>query len=264
MLRQEEHRGPKFQAPSVREGGPFRLRQKPDPLGDLALTFPVLLVYHLGILIVPIRNGADFLTSTLLKLVDYSLAAYAVVSLLFCALLAWIARSRGQRGIVRIRRMSWVWFESTIFAVVMWLGVGWITARIVPNALFFDEVPRISDPLAIPREPTRSSPLTKIVMAAGAGFHEELVFRVMLFGGSIALLRRNACARPYAFWGATLASSLAFSTVHYLGPLGDTFALASFTFRALAGVYLAWVYALRGFAVAVYTHAFYDVLVFIL
>ena len=53
-----------------------------------------------------------------------------------------------------------------------------------------------------------------------------------------------------------------FSLAHYLGPLGDHFTLTSFVFRALAGLWFTLVYRLRGFAVAVYAHALYDLFVF--
>jgi hypothetical protein len=54
-----------------------------------------------------------------------------------------------------------------------------------------------------------------------------------------------------------------FSLVHYLPPYGDPFAFGSFTFRLLAGIIFATLYKLRGFAVAVYTHAFYDIFVLV-
>ena len=100
-------------------------------------------------------------------------------------------------------------------------------------------------------------------MAAGAGFHEELVFRVGLFGGGAWLLHRFASlSNVKAAWIAAVVSSIAFSAIHYLGPLGDSFQLVSFVFRMLAGLYLVAVYRFRGFAVAVYTHAIYDLLIF--
>ena len=52
--------------------------------------------------------------------------------------------------------------------------------------------------------------------------------------------------------------------IHYIGALGDDFTIASFVFRFLAGVYLTLVFRFRGFAVAVYSHAIYDVIVLFL
>jgi membrane protease YdiL (CAAX protease family) len=60
---------------------------------------------------------------------------------------------------------------------------------------------------------------------------------------------------------AVLASSLLFSAVHYIGPGSDAFGLSSFVFRLVLGGMLALIYHWRGFATAVYAHAFYDVYV---
>ena len=106
-------------------------------------------------------------------------------------------------------------------------------------------------------------PLDKVVMAAGAGFHEELVFRVGLLSGGVYALQRIRDTRPAVAWTtAVVVSSLLFSAVHHLGPMGDPFSVDVFAFRSLAGLYLAMVYLLRGFAIVVYTHALYDILVF--
>ena len=98
-------------------------------------------------------------------------------------------------------------------------------------------------------------------MSAGAGFHEELVFRALLFGGLAAAIKAFGSKAWQAVLIAAVVSSALFSAVHYVGSLSDQFTFVSFTFRFLAGMYLAAVYRLRGFAVAVYTHAIYDVLV---
>jgi hypothetical protein len=58
-------------------------------------------------------------------------------------------------------------------------------------------------------------------------------------------------------------SSAAFSAVHHLGPLGDPLAVWIFVFRMLAGVLFGLLFWFRGFAVAVYTHAIYDVIVLV-
>ena len=65
-----------------------------------------------------------------------------------------------------------------------------------------------------------------------------------------------------AEWIAAPIAAVVFSAAHYVGALGDQFTLASFTFRALAGLWFTLVYRFRGFAVAVYTHTLYDLFVF--
>jgi membrane protease YdiL (CAAX protease family) len=60
---------------------------------------------------------------------------------------------------------------------------------------------------------------------------------------------------------ALVISSLAFSLAHHIGPAGEPFAFAAFTYRVLAGAFFGLVYQIRGFAVAAWTHALYDLYV---
>ena len=50
----------------------------------------------------------------------------------------------------------------------------------------------------------------------------------------------------------------------HVGPLGDVFEMRSFVARMVLGLALTLVYAMRGFAAAVWTHALYDVWVLVL
>ncbi|HEX7069526.1 MAG TPA: CPBP family glutamic-type intramembrane protease, partial [Rhodothermales bacterium] len=59
----------------------------------------------------------------------------------------------------------------------------------------------------------------------------------------------------------SLIGAIIFSAVHYTGPLGDPFTLSSFTFRFLFGLALNVLFLWRGFGVAAWTHALYDVFV---
>jgi hypothetical protein len=116
-------------------------------------------------------------------------------------------------------------------------------------------------------------------MSLGAGFYEELAFRVALFGlGAKVLVWFSArqevglvrSAPPLRFTAIlvmaswALVSSAAFSGVHYVGALGEPFEVRSFVARAVLGLALTLVYATRGFAAAVWTHALYDVWVLVL
>jgi hypothetical protein len=66
---------------------------------------------------------------------------------------------------------------------------------------------------------------------------------------------------PYAYIIVALVGALLFSAVHYIGALGDAFTLSSFTFRFLFGLALNAVFLIRGFGVAAWTHALYDVMI---
>lgn len=223
------------------------LKQRHDPLTGLLLTIPVFLLYHLGILAIDLRNGVDLVSTLTFELLNRSLLGYVGVTLGYAAAIAIAAYVLRRRGTIKAAELLPVIGESVLLAVVMFFLVGWATHQLV-------------DWQAGPRP---MNPLEKVVMAAGAGFHEELVFRVGLFAGGTLLLRRVArISEGKAAWIAAFVSSIVFSAVHYLGPLGDPFQITSFVFRLLSGLYLVAVYRFRGFAVAVYTHAIYDLIVF--
>lgn len=113
--------------------------------------------------------------------------------------------------------------------------------------------------------------LMDIVTGIGAGIYEELVFRLVLICLLMLLFQdlfglRKATA---VFWSVVI-SAVAFSIHHHFfyanGQLyrGDTFTVGKFLFRALAGVYFAVLYAIRGFGVTAGTHAFYNILAAVL
>lgn len=239
---------PPATAEGPKSGRLARLRDRHDPLTSLVLTIPVFLVYHLGILFIDLRNGVDLVSGLTFSLLEYSTGAYVAVTLGGAAALvaAGVFLRRGDKRF-QPRELVPVLIESTVLAVGMLLIVGWAT-----NHIFSGQIG--GSPMSF---------VDKIVMACGAGFHEELVFRVVLFtGGALALRRLFGLGELPSVLVSALVSSVIFSSIHYVGSLGDSFTLVSFTFRVIAGLYLAAVYRLRGFAVAVYTHCIYDLLVF--
>jgi len=58
---------------------------------------------------------------------------------------------------------------------------------------------------------------------------------------------------------AIVISAFIFSAFHYIGPYAYPLELNSFTFRMLAGLAFSALYMARGFGVAAWTHALYDV-----
>jgi len=241
-------RGDKGTAPAGPKGW---FRQPVDPLTSLVLVTPVFLVYHLGILVIPLRNGVDLVTNLMISLLRLSLPGYVFLTLALGAGMLLAGRTLHKRGRVHVFSFGRVMLESTLLAVLMLFTVGLATSSLVPN--------QVGGTMG----GYRMGVVDKLVMAAGAGFHEELVFRVGLFGGLTWLFRK----RPrLSTWRAPLLAAVlaavAFSAVHYVGTLGDSFTLTSFIFRFLSGIYLTLVYRYRGFAVAVYTHAIYDLGIF--
>jgi membrane protease YdiL (CAAX protease family) len=109
-----------------------------------------------------------------------------------------------------------------------------------------------------------TGPLAWIIVALGAGVHEELVFRVLLLGGVVAFLSgplkvRRGLAVAVGF----IVSSVLFSAAHHIIG-GEPFRMGPFVYRVFCGLIFASLYEWRGLAVAVYTHALYDIYVFLL
>ena len=237
------------------EVAPEPTASKSDAWSDLALTLPIFVGYHLGVVFLPVRNAADLVTHELVELASTSLLAYAGLTLAlgvaFVAVL--LAVGRGQE--LRLGRFVWIAAEGVLYAVAMRLVAGYVVGRLT---LAGDE----SGVEAL-------GPFAGLVMSLGAGFYEEIAFRVVLFGLGAKLIRLFAEPIPFAqvrlltvVW-AVLAA-VAFSGWHYVGELGDPFELRSFLFRAVCGLLFTIIYAFRGFAPAVWTHVIYDVWVLVL
>lgn len=232
-------------------GGSRITRGKADAFTSVVLTLPVFLLYHLGILFISQRNGVDWVSSLAFALLDSSVVGYVCATLGLCALLALTLYLMRRSGHVKVTALGPVLLESTGWAVLMMLLVGYATRSIVEQLV------------VLASSGALSHPVEKIVLAAGAGFHEEVAFRVVLFsGGAVALERSGILRSTTARIAAAIGAALIFAAVHHLGPFGEPFTVVALLFRTLAGLYLTAVYAARGFAVAVYTHAIYDLLVF--
>lgn len=238
--------------------GPLRryFAQRADPLTNLFLVLPLFIVYHVGVVsqvrIGPdgryqwVGNGVDFLTGTALSLAHGNVLVYAggavVVTLVLTALILWARKRSG----VHPRLFVPLLVESTVYAVLVAGTIGYVVDAMGLGALDGEGFG------------------AQVISSCGAGLHEELVFRMGLFHGSAWLASRRV-KRPWMAWVvAGLVTSALFSLVHYLGPLGDRFALSSFAFRFFLGAVLAVIYRYRGFAVAAWTHTLYDVLYFLL
>ena len=102
---------------------------------------------------------------------------------------------------------------------------------------------------------------TQIALSIGAGIYEELLFRVILVGGLYAILKAVLGFRTAAYILAAVIGALLFSAIHYMGPLGDDFTAQSFLFRFFFGLALNVIYLVRGFGVAAWTHALYDIMI---
>lgn len=232
------------------EKGSFGLEIS-GPWTDLGLTLPIFLGYHLGVVFLPIRNAADIVTRELALLADNSLLVYGAVTLAIGAAYVMTLVVIGRGHALNWPRFGFVAAEGVAYAVAMRMIAGWVVGR-----LFLAAAPG-------------HGTFAGLVMSLGAGFYEEAAFRVVLFGLGAKLLtllfplllplQKTAMKLGWAVIAAAV-----FSGWHYVGALGEAFELRSFVFRWVCGMVFTAIYALRGFAPVVWTHALYDIWVLVL
>jgi len=221
------------------------------PWTDLGLTLPIFLGYHLAVVFLPYRNAADFVTRELTRLAHDDLLSYSALTLGIGAGFVGTLVLLGRGQVLRWNRFLWIALEGITYAVAMRLIAGYVVGRLALAGGIGDR-------------------LTGLVLSLGAGFYEEVAFRVVLFGlGArvLDLLLFKAADRKKQFvvklvWA--LITAAVFSGWHHVGALGDPFELKVFVFRWVCGLVFTLIYAVRGFAPAVWTHALYDVWVLVL
>jgi hypothetical protein len=233
-----------------------RLRYDPkNLLTSLVLVFPLFLTYQIGVLFtLPMLNGADFLTTFLFHNLGLTKGAYLAYTLAVAAvfLVAVAVLRRRQRFDPRL--ILPVFIESAIYALTMGTLIIFVMTRVLHVS------PRLAGGVI-----AEQGMASRFVMSLGAGVWEEAVFRLGIMTGVVMLLERLlGLSRWLAVMIALLVSSVLFSAMHHIPPYGDPLQLGVFTFRVLAGCFFGLIYWLRGFAIAVYTHAIYDVYVLLL
>lgn len=211
---------------------------------SLVLMFPLVLAYEIGVLFAGRVNGADLVTRAVYALAG-SRAVYLVLyALVAIGFLVWIRQTR-RWGTLRLELAGPVILEAALYALTLGAAVSLIVDRLFGLGL--------------------TAP--SVISAIGAGVHEELVFRLALIAGLVALAHHvdprsgHGFGRRLAVALAIALSSLAFAAAHHLGPLGEPWTAHAFAFRAVAGAAFAAIFWFRSLAHAVYAHVLYDILV---
>ncbi len=229
------------------------LAKKSDAWTDLALTLPIFLVYHLGVVLLPVRNAADPVTAELKALANQSLPLYAGLTLAVGIAFILVLATLGRREALSGRRFALIAVEGALYAFLMRFAGAYVVGSL-----------RLAPPPVVGENLTAFSGL---IMSLGAGFYEEIAFRVGLFGLGALLLRATFGKGMKGLMlvaGWAVVAAAVFAGWHYVGALGDQWNLQTFVFRAVCGLVLTAIFAFRGFAPAVWTHALYDVWVMVI
>lgn len=239
-----------------------RLRDRAGAWVDLGLTLPIFLVYHLAVVFLDVKNATDMVTGTLLSLSEGDKKRYLLATLAIGVVFTGTFALLGRGQAFRPRKFVQIAVEGVVYAVLMRLVGAYVVGSIFAGPM------------------QGEGPVVGFVMSLGAGFYEELTFRVLLFGLGAKLLvtmfahqkvdlTGTGTASRFSWRAAgimlawSVACAIAFSAFHYVGPLADDFRGPSFVFRAVLGLVLTLIFVTRGFAAAVWTHALYDVWVLV-
>jgi membrane protease YdiL (CAAX protease family) len=242
--------------PPARPRGYLAVTRTPT-VGFLA-ALPLFVLYEAGVLLAnrgngpsQIRVGADVWLKSLLAAVGLGgwLAIGGVVLMIGIGV---FVAERERRPHLVPAYFAGIIAESFLYALVLAALVGGAVGALFGGALW----------PAMLLQGLPGGLGMHLSLSIGAGLYEELVFRVLLVGGLAWGLRRVVkMDATRALLVAALVGAVVFSAVHHVGAYGEAFTLSAFTFRFLFGLALNGVFLLRGFALAAWTHAIYDVLV---
>lgn len=230
------------------------LRSSSAPRYSVVFAAPLLVLYEVlsaalsGSAVAGVRNGADVLLKSLFVALG-GRDGLVVFGVLLCGAgvtIVWRDLRRSREGL-RAAVFGWMLAESAVYAAVFGTVISFLTSVLLrgPRALSAGGAAALSLH-------------TQLVVSLGAGIYEELLFRVILVGALLWLGRRLGLSRVVSGGLAIAISALIFSAFHYVGALGDTFTVTSFTFRAIAGLAFSALYVARGFGITAWTHALYD------
>jgi membrane protease YdiL (CAAX protease family) len=227
-------------------------------LTSLVLVFPLFLIYQIGVLFtLPVLNGADFLTVFLFRNLGLSTGSYLAYTFAVTVGFAIAVAVLRHKQRFDPKLIVPVLVESAIYALTM----GSLIVFVMTRALGIS--PQLAGGGA--GFVAQQGFGTRVVMSLGAGVYEETVFRLGILSGLVVLFDRVFGLRRWiAFVMALLLSAVLFSAMHHIPPYGDPLHAGIFTFRLLAGLCFGLLFWYRGFAIAVYTHALYDLYVFLL
>jgi magnesium-transporting ATPase (P-type) len=222
-------------------------------LYSFLISLPLFLAYELLILISQpdssqiVRISVDSWFKSIFSLFGVNTVS---ITLLIVALFGMfiLYKEREQLRELRFKYFPLMIGESTIYAVLVTLVATFFVSMVFAISA--------NDPIS------SLTGLQKFALSLGAGLYEELFFRVILVSVLILVFQKVFNNKNWAaITAAVVLSAFLFSMVHYIGSMGDPFTLSSFTYRFVFGLILNGIYVWRGFGIAAWTHALYDLMV---
>jgi hypothetical protein len=162
--------------------------EKSDAWTDLGLTLPIFLLYHLGVVFLPVRNAADPVTKELTALAEHNILGYAGLTIAIGIAFVVVLAATGQKKALERKRFVLIAIEGTVYAMLMRFAASYVVGSLTLG----------------PNIQTRSA-FSGVIMSMGAGFYEEIAFRVGLRlgrpGPKSCFWRRNPPHRAHDLVG---------------------------------------------------------------
>ena len=239
-------------AKPARQSGFLRDMDTARPLASLVFLSPLLVFYVVGLIWVrpDLAAKADILVRQALEPLGLT-GILAPTWLTVVILLIWhlLRRDPWKVGLGLLVRMG---VETALLAVPLFI-ILFVFHAASHGVLAMGPARTGDDPAPVW--------LTIAMMSIGAGIYEELLFRLLMVGGPIFLLRHGLRIKSYGVVAAVvLVTAALFAGAHTLED-PSRFTWASFLFRTAAGAYLGFVFAHRGFGIVSGVHVLFDVVV---
>lgn len=225
------------------------LKQSKSPISSIIYVLPLFIIYELGLLFLSsdesptVRNGADVFLRNMFENIGIP-GLYGIGILLILGFLIVFFSNRDKLKDLRLNGNLFIFilFESLVWALILHLFLS-------------------QSQLFLLKEKSQHL-VQQILLAVGSGIFEEFLFRVILIGILAAFIsffiKKN-------FWYkmsiAVFVSAAAFAYFHFIGINSEEMSLVPFMIRFLAGLYLGFIYVMRGFGVVAYTHSFYNLFI---
>jgi hypothetical protein len=226
------------------------LKQSKSPFYSFVFILPLFIIYELGISLISskdlptIRNGADVLLRKILASVGIG-GIYGMALMLFIGVIITFYINKGKYKDLKIR--------SDYFLIMIIESIVWSIVLFII----------LSQGQLLLGKGTTKLLMQQIVLSIGSGIFEEFVFRVILVSG-IALIIGLFFKKQY-FYKMSISiiiAAIIFSAFHFMGEYADPPKISLFILRLVAGIILGYIYILRGFGIAAYSHSLYNLIVF--
>lgn len=215
------------------------------------ISLPLLLLYEVLIFISQpdsarvVRISVDVWIRTLFSYISQDVLS---LTLIFMALLGIFVlyRERNRLSSLRVSYFFIMLLEACLYAFVLAVLISTTVSNLMQMQI----------------SPAESlSFLQQMALSLGAGLYEELFFRVILVSALLFIFKKLSHKKYLNYTLAMVIAAAIFSLAHYIGSLGYSFTFESFLFRFLFGLSLNAIYLWRGFGMAAWTHATYDLMV---